>query len=200
MLGLAALFGFGAFAWAARLNPYFWYDPPLTRSLQALPLPLDAPVRFYAWMLGLRQLGLAGAGILFVLLLNRRGGVLMAAGALSAVPYVIFDALVHRPRPSPGLVHVVAATPSHSFPSGHAVFFTWFLLLLVETLGHGLPLPLRWTAWALAAFGIALTAVCRVWAGAHWPSDVAAGLLLGLGWTLLVIAGGRRRPRAAART
>jgi len=34
---------------------------------------------------------------------------------------------------------------------------------------------------------IVLTCIARVWAGAHWPSDVLGGVLLGIGWSAFVL-------------
>jgi len=34
---------------------------------------------------------------------------------------------------------------------------------------------------------IVLTCIARVWAGDHWPSDVIGGVLLGAGWSALVL-------------
>ena len=190
--GSACLLAILVLALAAHQYPYFGWDPPLTRAVQSVPVgPFYQVVLFYGWLLGVRQVALAAAGVVLVLIFNRWGGLLMVGGALSAAVYQVLDLVVHRPRPDPHLVHVVAATPSSSFPSGHVVFFTWFSILLVITLGRRLPPPLKAAAWVLAALVIVVTAFCRVWAGAHWPSDVLAGFLLGAGWTLLVVGAGR---------
>jgi undecaprenyl-diphosphatase len=39
----------------------------------------------------------------------------------------------------------------------------------------------RFGYWA-AAVMIALIGISRVWLGVHWPSDVTAGWIEGLGW------------------
>jgi membrane-associated phospholipid phosphatase len=41
--------------------------------------------------------------------------------------------------------------------------------------------------WLLAITVIGLTCIARVWAGDHWPSDVVGGVLLGAGWSALVL-------------
>ena len=46
---------------------------------------------------------------------------------------------------------------------------------------------LRWIPWVVAAIVIVLTCIARVWAGAHWPSDVIGGVLLALGWCSFVL-------------
>ncbi|HEX8280130.1 MAG TPA: phosphatase PAP2 family protein, partial [Chthoniobacterales bacterium] len=58
----------------------------------------------------------------------------------------------------------------NAFPSGHTAAITGFLV----------PLVLRWRRVALAALPmIALVGAARVYVGAHHPSDIVAGALLG---------------------
>jgi len=126
------------------------------------------------------------AGLLLVAILNRRGFFLMAWGALSAGAYQLVMTLVHRPRPEASLVHVIRHTTGWSFPSGHVIFFTWFLAYLLLILGRPhLPRPVFIAGWVLQGVVLAVVIVGRVYTGEHWPSDVLAGLLLGAGWALL---------------
>jgi undecaprenyl-diphosphatase len=46
---------------------------------------------------------------------------------------------------------------------------------------------LRPVLWIVAVTLIVLTCIARVWAGAHWPSDVLGGVLLGVGWSAFVL-------------
>jgi membrane-associated phospholipid phosphatase len=88
--------------------------------------------------------------------------------------------LVARPRPA--LVHPVASASGYSFPSGHAggsaaVYGALALLALAGVV--------RWTRLILvtgAALLIAAVSTSRVLLGVHYPSDVAAGVALGLAW------------------
>ena len=84
---------------------------------------------------------------------------------------------------------------SYAYPSGHAVtatvvFGLWAWLLLRSELAPRLRIML---AIACAAWGVG---ICwsRIALGAHWPTDVIGGCLLGLGWvTVLAAAWGMLR-------
>jgi len=83
---------------------------------------------------------------------------------------------------------------SYSFPSGHAAGATvWWGFVLVWLLAH-LPRPReRLAACILAVSMVALTALSRVYLGAHFASDVLAAIGEGAAWvafTFLVL--GRR--------
>lgn len=89
------------------------------------------------------------------------------------VPSIKF--LVHRARP----MDIYSGVSSLSFPSGHATTNTVFYLILAYLVAHLLP---RWgqvMVYSLALTFIAAIGFSRIYLGAHWPTDVAAGLLFG---------------------
>lgn len=94
------------------------------------------------------------------------------ATLLSLLLGQVIGHFVDRARPYTVLVHVhvlVARTSDVSFPSDHA--------LTVGAIAVGLWLVDRTIGWV--AVGLALLmAFARVYVGAHYPGDVAAGLLL----------------------
>lgn len=187
LVALVSLLVFGADTIAALYATYLPFDIPVERAVQAVPWgPAIGIFSFFDWLEGLRQLAAAGAGILLVLILNRRAVLLMIFGALSGTAYTVVQALVHRPRPDAGLVHVIRHTGNFSFPSGHVVFFTWFLTLLILCLAvRYLPRPALTGLWVVAALILLTVAIGRVYDGEHWPSDVLGGFSLGVGWTAL---------------
>ena len=77
--------------------------------------------------------------------------------------------------PRPDLLPHLDIVHSYSFPSGHAagnmMIFGALAMLAARRGGY----------WAAGGM-IALIGISRVWLGVHWPSDVVAGFVEGLGW------------------
>lgn len=93
--------------------------------------------------------------------------------------------LVQRPRPH--WTHPLVSLPTWSFPSGHAVAATVFYgtvcaLVFAHTRSRGG----RALAMLLAVAMVPLVCFSRVYLGAHYPSDVVAGVAEG---TLCVVLG-----------
>jgi len=88
--------------------------------------------------------------------------------------------LIHRARPS--FETSLVQLDSYSFPSGHAIgstlFYASLALLLTRTRWHAASI-------ALGATLVLAVAASRVYLGAHYLSDVAAGIALALVWTCL---------------
>jgi undecaprenyl-diphosphatase len=93
-----------------------------------------------------------------------------------------------RPRPYdadlPGAILRIGPPAGTSWPSSHPAVLLAFVTVASRQLGAG---PRARTALDLLA---AVVAVSRVYVGVHYPSDVAAGLLLGRG-----VAAAYARPR-----
>ena len=80
--------------------------------------------------------------------------------------------------PRPDLLPHLDIVHSYSFPSGHSAGNMMFFGALALLAGGRI-------AQALAAAMILMIGVSRVWLGVHWPSDVLAGWIEGLGWLAL---------------
>ena len=183
LLGLAvltALAGIGLRAWAPGFD---------AQAMQAIAGGRDATLTSIAWVV--TEAGsfvlLAPLSIAFLLLRRWKRPaddvalVVIAAGS-ALLPFVV-KLIVARPRPTIGnLSHL----SSLSFPSEHttqaAAVYLAIAIMLSQTLARG------WREAAIAIGVVIALAVAwsRVYLGLHYPTDVAAGLLLGWGWALLV--------------
>jgi undecaprenyl-diphosphatase len=189
-VALLAAIAFGVVTFESAAHPYLPFDLPLTCAIQAVPWgPVVMAFGAVDWLEGVRQVVAAGAGLVLVLLVNRRAALLYVACALSGAAYSLTEVLVARPRPPAGLVHVARHTAGFGYPSGHVVFFTWFVTVLVlSVVRPRLPRAFTAAGWIVAAVLIALVGIGRVDVGEHWPSDVLGGLALGVGWTALALS------------
>ncbi len=101
-------------------------------------------------------------------------------------------AVIHRPRP----VSIYDGVAHYSFPSGHATMSVVLYGFLAFLLAYGAPVRWRRPITFVALSLIALISFSRVYLGAHWMSDVLAGLAFGVAWAaLLAIIYLRARPR-----
>lgn len=168
----------------------FWtpVDVRITTFIQAVNWgPLAYPLQLINVTAGYWQM-LAGAiSIVALFLVDRRAGWLMLIGSVSSLFDDIIKRLVERPRPTVDLVHILTPASGFSYPSGHAVFFTWLSFMLAASLAPRIKPVFRLAVWLLALVVVLLTCIARVWAGDHWPSDVLGGVLLGAGWSAFVL-------------
>jgi undecaprenyl-diphosphatase len=101
-----------------------------------------------------------------------------ATGLVATGLQVVLKASLARDRPfvaSPAIACGVAPLDRYSFPSGHTLHAVCFTTIAV----HHIP----GLAWLLVPF-TALVMTSRVVLGLHYPSDVAAGAVLGLALAL----------------
>lgn len=97
----------------------------------------------------------------------------------------ILKEFIHRSRPDTVYVTTMRFK-SYSFPSAHAMGAILIYGLLAYLAYQHLPSPWNITIPVLLSIFIVLVGLSRVYLGAHYPSDVVGGWLLG-GLALLLI-------------
>jgi membrane protein DedA with SNARE-associated domain/membrane-associated phospholipid phosphatase len=89
--------------------------------------------------------------------------------------------LTHRPRPPSA--QAIGHWTGQAFPSGHATHATAVYGMLAALLAAATP---RWgrkvTAWTAAVLIVSLVGLSQLYLGAHWLTDVLAGIALGAAW------------------
>lgn len=124
----------------------------------------------------------AVAGLFLVLTGHKYSAILLLASTGGGIVLNgILKLGFNRPRPSIFLPEV--HTVSSSFPSGHAMSAA----IVYSTVAY-LAARLHKRRWArvmvmlTAFFVIALISISRLYLGVHYPSDVVAGVAIGLAW------------------
>lgn len=139
----------------------------------------------------------AAAAVLWLLIRRRwhlAAGVAVAMGLSTAFATAMKLAFA-IPRPTA----LYEGAQVFGFPSGHATGAAALFGLLIWFSWRGLPQRWGMRLTGLLAALIALIAASRIYLAAHWPSDVAGGLLLGAGLTLIFALAFRRTdPRPVA--
>lgn len=124
------------------------------------------------------------AAIVTVVVLFRRWGrhafLLVAGLAIELSVFITANKIVARPRPA---VSHLGGTPStYSFPSGHTaatiVLYGGIAVIVMVATTRWWPRVVMWTLAVVLTVAIGLS---RVYRGEHYPTDVMAGLLLGIG-------------------
>jgi undecaprenyl-diphosphatase len=184
---LACLGGFVALAVYAGSRAGPGPDVGIERAVQDLPSFIGSLLDVVNWLGGGWPSGTITALFALAFLLRGRWPEAVLFG-LTGVPRFVqslIKEIVEAPRPAPDQVHVHQIVTSYAFPSGHVVGTT-----LVFGLAFGLAalLPLgRRGVIALRCVCVAMIVAigpARVWAGVHWPTDVAGGYLFAALWLI----------------
>jgi membrane-associated phospholipid phosphatase len=164
------------------------FDIPITTAVQSINWgPISYVLQLINASAGIWQVLIGLVAIVALFIVDRRAGWLMLIGSISSLLDNIIKLVISRQRPAADLVHILTPATGFSYPSGHAVFFTWMSFMLAAALAPRVKPVLRPLLWTAAVVVIGLTCVARVWAGDHWPSDVIGGVLLGAGWSAFVL-------------
>ncbi|MGI8498819.1 MAG: phosphatase PAP2 family protein [Gemmatimonadaceae bacterium] len=147
-------------------------------------------LEFTALGTGLVVMVLVGVAALFLYLTEHRYSAFLLLVATGGG--IVLDGVLklHFGRPRPQVFTWVTHATSSSFPSGHAmnsaiVYFTVaYLAARLQSRAWSRAL----TMFAALVF-VMLICVSRLYLGVHYPSDVLAGVTLGLAWAAFCMAG-----------
>ena len=151
-------------------------DLAISRAVQSLRMPgMDE---------AMLAVTLLGEGVVLMAVVAASVGWLMWRGArrvaaafagvvlLSSLFVLATKVLLQRSRP---LLDLYEGASAFSFPSGHTTNSAVVAGLLAVLIAGSLRRHRRWVAAAILMPALAIAA-SRIWLGAHWPTDVAAGL------------------------
>jgi membrane-associated phospholipid phosphatase len=122
------------------------------------------------------------AALLFLLFKYKRESLFILLTMLSGLVSSAIKLVINRPRPEEPFVKVMLKTQQQSFPSGHVLFYVVFfgfltlLMFEIKSIRNAIKIPVV----AICLLLIFTVPYSRVYLGAHWFTDVAAGFLLGL--------------------
>jgi undecaprenyl-diphosphatase len=199
LIAIASLLGFLALTWVVGSGATIPFDRPMLDYARGYTAYTDL------WKLlsdaANLPLIVIGVGLVVWLLAThrRREGILtiLILVAVTAGSEAIKQ-LVARPRP-PGSDTVVPGV-IYSYPSGHVLeAVTIFGIIAILVWRSSLPRWLRIGFPVAVAIFVVLVGFARMAIDAHYPSDVLAGLLAGIGVVGLfavLTSGARRDPRA----
>ena len=169
---VAAAASFAALAASVVLLGALPADAAVREALMALATPRVVDAMRVVNMAGDWRLLLPGMLALFVVFPRARAQWWTWILLMAAAPIMesIFKTLIGRPRPEGAAL---------GFPSGHATAAAAFFGAVMVLAGT-LPPRACTAVRVLATVMIVLVGVARVVLRAHWPSDVVAGIALGL--------------------
>jgi undecaprenyl-diphosphatase len=155
-------------------------DHALNHAIREHPLLVSIIAGFANW--GVLAFGVAACA-LWLLDAPRRPGIWrrataagLSAAALGLLANQVIAQFWHRPRPYQdhplGVLPLLSPSHDPSFPSDHAT--------AAFAIAFGILFVARRTGWLFLAWAV-LIGLSRVLAGMHYPTDVIAGAVVGLG-------------------
>lgn len=172
-------------------------SPALTRTMRALTFLGSAP-----FVLALTTL------VIIVLVLERHMiSALLFTGSVVGGFGLEFTLKIVFARARPDRWPALVTENTYSFPSGHATMSTVLFGGLVAVVFHlsrrrSALRSIRTATVVVCSFLVVGVAMSRIYLGAHWASDTAGGVMVGLFWVTFYATGTEyfvRAPRRRAR-
>jgi undecaprenyl-diphosphatase len=125
--------------------------------------------------------------VIFIIKNWKRAAVLLMTAAAGAVILnFVLKVSFGRTRPVP--FFDTPLPDSYGFPSGHALYaaccygvLAWLVASRIQNKS------LRILIWSFAVLLAFLIGLSRIYLGVHYPSDVIAGFVAGIVWTLTIV-------------
>lgn len=159
----------------------FRFDSAIAHAVMSWPQWL------YPFMYSLSFIGrpvftigaLVGVALFSILRHNLSYAIAAAVAGATFAADSLLKLAIHRPRPATYDVNDVIL-PSYSFPSGHAASSVVVFGLLAYMAWKLLPHPWGAVVAGIIAVIIIAIGISRIYLGAHYPSDVLGGWVVGL--------------------
>ncbi|MEH1941561.1 MAG: phosphatase PAP2 family protein [Nostoc sp.] len=161
----------------------FPWDVPILLAVHSTANPQLDVLAVALAIIGLPWTAIPILGAIAVMLLLQKRWRSLAYLLTASLGSVIINRtakeLMHRVRPQ--LWQSIAPESSFAFPSAHAMTsITLVAILLFLTW----PSSWRWLVLIFGSLYIIAIAWCRLYLGVHFPSDILAGWMVALGWTM----------------
>ena len=185
LIGGAWLF-FGVLEDVLTFDPLVRADHAVYNLLQGLRGPLGDRLMVTLSELGDATVVLTVIGVVLLWLIRRRDwrdlGYVVAAVTFGRLVVAVLKVTLQVPRPVP----LYSGVDAYSFPSSHATMSMVVYGIVAVLCSEEMPRRWRALPLGLAAMLISGISLSRLYLGAHWLSDVVAGLALGSTWVALV--------------
>nr|WP_244314091.1 bifunctional DedA family/phosphatase PAP2 family protein [Roseibium denhamense] len=160
-------------------EPMVRADLAILNFFDSLRTPIGDKIMVFITSLGdgvvVTAVTVSVAAYLFARKAWRRGiGFVIAMGG-TALFVPLFKLLLHRSRP----IELYAGADAYSFPSGHATLNAVLFGICAVLIAHDRSKWVKASVFTLIATYVIAIGFSRVYLGAHWMSDVLAGLLFG---------------------
>jgi membrane protein DedA with SNARE-associated domain/membrane-associated phospholipid phosphatase len=184
-VGWSALFVLAAIGFAGVVedlvagDPLVRADAAISQLIQSVRTPV-----FDRVMIGITEFGdpvvvtVVVATLLASLVLARQLRPVLVVGSaftLAAATVPLLKLILHRQRP----IEIYSGAEFFSFPSGHSTFATLLFATLALLIAPHFQRRAQIAVWTAALLGVVVVGISRIYLGAHWPSDVMGGILVG---------------------
>lgn len=191
LIAIAGTYAFAKIAQLVRGGYTQRFDETVLRWMQAHQTPWLEALMIEVTMLGtwIVVLSIVSIAGLFLWLTRHQYSTVLLAVAtaggigLNNILKIGFD------RPRPQVFEWGTHVASSSFPSGHAMSSTVVYITVAYLAGRlQKTYRARFATLAVAGFIVAVICFSRMYLGVHYPSDVAAGVIIGLSWAAFCMA------------